>query len=179
MMALSIYNVSWRRKYGNIFFVFSILLAVHTIPAAYGMNALPLRILFVFTCVWVIVSAVFGFYTLSNYDADPVKAEKHLRIEYGLITLGAWGAGFAEFSGITAKFVHKYKTGAWQTFGPDPDPAFGHSVYDIVPESVGVWIFMLTLVFVWLAWPMMLLDLPKESNMGVLASKAVRAKKRT
>lgn len=160
MMALTIYNVSWRRKYGNIFFVFSILLGVHTIPSALGMHAIPLRILFTFTCVWVIVSAVCGFFTLAKYDEDPVKAEKHLRIEYGLITLGAWGAGFAEFTGITAKLIYKFQHGEWKVYSTSPDPDWGKSIYFRFPESVGVWIFMLTLVFVWLAWPMWLLKLP-------------------
>lgn len=146
----------------NIFFTFSILLGVHTIPSALGMHALPLRILFVFTCLYVITAAIFGYFTLAKYDENPVKAEKHLRIEYGLITFGAWGAGFAEFTGITSKLIARYQNGKWNTYGTMPDPDWGKSIYFKLPESVGVWIFMLTLVFVWIAWPMMLLKLPEN-----------------
>lgn len=162
MMALTIYNVAWRRKYGNIFFTFSILLGVHTIPSALGMHALPLRILFTFTCLLVITAAVFGFFTLANYEENPVKAEKHLRIEYGLITFAAWGAGFAEFTGIAPKLIYRFKNGAWKTYATSPDPDWGKSIYFRFPESVGVWIFMLTMVFVWMVWPMMLLSLPEQ-----------------
>ena len=38
MMAMSLVKTAWRRKYGNYFFTFAILLSVHTIPAAWKMG---------------------------------------------------------------------------------------------------------------------------------------------
>lgn len=159
MMALSLIKTSWRRKYGWYYFTCSILLAVHTVPAAMGMNKKPLQILFTFTCVWVFVSAVFGYRTLKNYDKDPVKAEKELLIEYSLITLGAYGAGFAEFTGIGAKIKYRLAEGVWKTYGDLPDPKFGHSVYDLLPEKVGMTIFFAWMAAVWFYVPIKILKI--------------------
>jgi len=159
MMALSLIKTKWRRKYGWWFFTSTNLLAFHTIPAAWGMNKKPLQYLFTFTCVWCIVSAFFGYKTLKNYDKDPVKAEKHLLIEYSLITLGAYGAGFAEFSGIGAKVKYRLAEGVWKHYGDTPDPKFGHSVYDMLPEKVGMTIFFVWMAIVWFLWPVKLLKI--------------------
>lgn len=157
MMALSLVKTKWRRKYGWWFFTITNLLAWHTIPAAWAMNKKPLQYLFTFTCVWCIVSALFGYRTLQNYDKDPVKAEKHLLIEYSLITLGAYGAGFAEFTGIGAKVKYRLAEGVWKHYGDTPDPKFGHSVYDLLPEKVGMTIFFAWMAVVWFFWPIKLL----------------------
>jgi len=62
-------------------------------------------------------TSLFGYRTLKFYDIDPVKHEKHLLIEYGLVTLGAYGAGFAESSiGILTKFMFKAETGAFKVY---------------------------------------------------------------
>ena len=122
-----------------VFFTFTNLLAFHTIPAAWGINKKPLQYLFTFTCVWCIVSAYFGYRTLQNYDKDPVKAEKHLLIEYSLvITLRTYGAGFAEFTGIGVKVKYRLAEGVWKHYSDTPDPKFGHSIYDILPKKVGM-----------------------------------------
>lgn len=89
MMAMSLVKQAWRRKYGYYFFSFAILLGTHTLPASWVMPQLPLRILFLCTCALVMVNGVLGLRTLANYDRDPVKAEKDLAMEYGLITLGS------------------------------------------------------------------------------------------
>ena len=99
-----------------VFFTFTNLLAFHTIPAAWGINKKPLQYLFTFTCVWCIVSAFFGYRTLRDYDKDSVKAEKYLLIEYSLITLGAYGAGFVEFTGIGAKVKYRLAEGVWKHY---------------------------------------------------------------
>jgi hypothetical protein len=114
--------------------------------------------LFTFTCVWCIVSAFFGYRTLRDYDKDSVKAEKYLLIEYSLITLGAYGAGFVEFTGIGAKVKYRLAEGVWKHYGDTPDPKFGHSVYDILPEKVGMTIFFAWMAIVWFLWP---IKLPK------------------
>ncbi len=174
MMALSLIKTKWRKKYGNYFFFFAVCLSVHTVPAAMMMPQIPLRILFTFTCVWVFVSAIFGFKTLREYDQDPVKAEKHLTIEYALITLGAYGAGFAEFTGIGAKIKYRLQTGEWKQYGDTPSPLFGHTFYDKLPEKVGMTFFFVFISIVWFWWPIKIAkidtDVPATSgkNSGVV-----------
>mmetsp|Transcript_11805 Transcript_11805/g.17596 ORF Transcript_11805/g.17596 Transcript_11805/m.17596 type:complete len:284 (+) Transcript_11805:143-994(+) len=171
MMALTMIKTSWRRKYGNYFFTFAILLGVHTLPAAWTMGYSPdgpstkpfLKYLFTFTCVWCIVAALFGYRTLKNYDKDPAAAEKALAIEYGLITLGAYGAGFAEFTGIASKFMYKMEHGVFKTY-PELDPLFGHSFYDIIPEKYGMTIFFAWVAIIWFWWPIKLLQ--PDLNVG-------------
>lgn len=159
MMAMSLVKTAWRRKYGNYFFTFAILLSVHTIPAAWkmGPNKDFLKYLFTFTCIWCLVAAIFGFRTLKNYELDPLKAEKELAWEYGLITLGAYGAGFAEFSGIIAKFLYKAEHGVFKAY-TELDPLFGNSIYDKIPECVGMTFFFAWVGIVWFWWPINLLE---------------------
>lgn len=165
MMALSLIKTKWRKQYGKWFFSFAILLGAHTIPAAMGMNQLPLRILFTFTCLWVITAAVFGFRTLATYDEDPDKAEWHLLIEYSLVTLGAYGAGFAEFTFLFFKIKYRLTTGAWRTYPNHPDPKFGHSLYDLLPEKVGMFIFWAWFAVFWFFWPIKLLVIDTDVSM--------------
>eukprot|EP00985_Skeletonema_marinoi_P032552 scaffold39171_cov195-Skeletonema_marinoi.AAC.2 len=123
-----------------------------------GLNTKPfLKYLFTFTCVWCIVAALFGYRTLKNYGKDPVAAEKALAIEYGLITFGAYGAGFAEFTGIASKFMYKMEHGVSMTY-PELDPLFGHSFYDILPEKYGMTIFFAWVAIVWFWWHIKLLQ---------------------
>ena len=109
------------------------------------MNTTFTKYLFTFTCLWVITASLFGYRTLKNYDKDPVAAEKALAWEYGLVTLGAYGAGCSESIGILSKFMFKAKNGYFRDYGSTPDPKFGNSVYDLLPERVG-----LTFFFVWM-----------------------------
>lgn len=159
MMALSLIKKSWRKKYGYYFFTFAICLAVHSVPAALMMPQLPLRILFTFTCAWVFAAAVFGFITLRNYDEDPEKAERHLLIEYGLISFGAYGAGFAEFTGIAAKIRFRLAEGYWTSYGDSPDPRFGHTVYNLLPEKYGMTFFFVFISIYWFYWPIKLVEI--------------------
>lgn len=163
MMALSLVKTAWRKKYGNYFFFFAVCLSVHTVPAAILMPQLPLRILFTFTCVWVFVSAIFGFKTLREYDTlGPEKAEHHLLIEYSLITLGAYGAGFAEFTGIFSKIKYRLSTGEWRQYGDVPHPLFGHTLYDKLPEKVGMTFFFVFITIVWFWWPIKIVSIDTD-----------------
>jgi len=159
MMALTLIKTAWRKKYGYYFFTFSILLGVHTLPAAWTMGAAFTKYLFTFTCVWVITASLFGYRTLQFYNTNPVKHEKHLLIEYSLITVGAYGAGFAESIGILSKFIYKAEIGEFREYPDTPDPLFGHSIYDLAPEKVGLTIFFAWAAVFWFWWPIKLLDI--------------------
>ena len=156
MIALPLLKTAWRRQYGYVTFTFAILLGVHTLPAALEHD---LRIPFGFTCIYVIITAIFGLRTLRDYDKDPVAAEKHLAVEYYIIAFGAWGAGFAEILlGIIPNMIKHAKDGVWPPSNYEgPHPLAGETAYDIVPESVGHTVFFILVAVVWLAWPMYLL----------------------
>ena len=160
MMALSLIKQGWRRKYAVPYFVFSIVLGAHTLPAALAMDGAFQRYLFTATCAWVIASAIWGFFTLRAYDTDPDRAEKHLLIQYSLITLGAYGAGFAEFNQIGRNVVNRIRSGIWPEFGALPHPDAGHTVYDIPPELLGYLLSFAWVAAIWIVWPL------KSRNQG-------------
>jgi hypothetical protein len=121
--------------------------------------------LFTATCLWVIASAICGFFTLRDYDKDPAKGDRHLSWQYSLITLGAFGAGFAESIGIHAKFVAHAATGSWPHFNNDePHAKWGKTLYNVLPEKVGMTIFLVWVAAVWFAWPLMLLKIDPNPN---------------
>ena len=157
MMALSLIKPAWRKKYGIYFFSFSLCLALHTVPAAVNNRSLALRFLFTFTCFFVSVSALCGFKTLYDYDKDPEQAEKNLFLEYCVISFGAYGAGFAESTGIAMKFIEKFKTGTFPVYNI-PDPLYGKLLYSKIPEKYGLALFFIFTGIVWLYWPLTLLD---------------------
>jgi hypothetical protein len=156
MIALPLLNRTWRRQYGYITFTFAILLGLHTLPAALEHD---LWIPFGFTCLYVIVTAIFGFRTLRNYNNDPARSEKHLEVEYYIIAFGAWGAGFAEILlGIIPNMIKHAKDGVWPPSNfVGPNPLAGKTAYDILPESVGYTAFLILVAVFWVAWPMHLL----------------------
>ena len=135
------------------------------------MNTTFTKYLFTFTCVWVITASLFGYRTLKNYDKDPVAAEKALAWEYGLVTLGAYGAGFAESIGILTKFMFKADNGYFRDYGNTPDPKFGHSVYDLLPERVGLTFFFVWMGIFWFWWPVKLLEIDTTTNATRSSSK--------
>jgi hypothetical protein len=153
MMALSLLRPPLRRRWGPWFFPFSILLGAHTLPAAWMMDGAFRKYLFTATCVMVIGAAIFGLLTLRRYEREP-KAEKHLLVAYSLITLGAYGAGFAEFYQIGSNAVARLRTGIWPEFGPLPHPLSGLTPYDALPEILGWTVFALWMAVVWIALPL-------------------------
>ena len=159
MMALSLVKPAWRKKYGKYFFFFTLCLGMHTLPAAVNTPTLSLRYLFTFTCFFVSFPAIYGFKTLNDYDKDPVRAEKHLFIEYCLITFGTYGAGYAEFTGIAMKFIFKWRNGYFEDFGDQPDPLYGKLIYSQIPEKCGLTLFFVFTAIVWIYWPLKILQI--------------------
>lgn len=159
MMALSLVKPAWRKKYGKYFFSFTLCLGIHTFPAAVNTPSPALRFLFTFTCFFVSIPAMYGFKTLHDYDKDPIQAEKHLFIEYCLITFGAYGAGFAEFTGLAIKFIYRFRNGEYQDFGNKPDPLYGKLIYSKLPEKYGLTLFFIFTAIVWIYWPLKILDI--------------------
>jgi hypothetical protein len=163
MMTLAIIDGSYRKRFGRYFFAFGFLLGLHTIPAAVTMNAVSLKILFTFTCLLTMTASVFGYRTLRNYKGEfDAKAERHLAIEYGIVTFCAYGAGFAEFTGIFSRVKFRLANGYWRSYGDTPDPKFGHGLYCMLPESVGMTIFVGIVIVFWVWWPIKLLKIKND-----------------
>jgi hypothetical protein len=153
MMAFALVRPRLRRRFGPLFFPFAILLGAHTVPAAWMMDGAFRKYLFTATCVLVIGAALFGLVVLRRYERDPPAAEKRLLIAYSLITLGAYGAGFAEFYQIGSNAIARLRTGLWPDFGALPHALAGNTPYDRIPEAIGWTVFVLWIAIVWLAWP--------------------------
>ena len=171
MMVLSLINNAWRKKYGIYYFTITILLGVHAFPAAwttmyaadteYAKNT-PFM---VFTCLMVITTALFGLYTLKTYDNNPILAEKRLLVEYYIITFCALSSGLAKLNGLIEKFLFKMKNGVYIEYGNTPDPLFGHSVYDLIPETFGLAFFLAFTAIVWIWWPIKILQDNADATM--------------
>ena len=164
MMVLSLINDTWRKRYGFYYFAFTILFGVHAIPAAwttqYAANTRYASSwgIMVFVCIMVIAAALLGFYTLKTYDTNPIVAEKRLLIAYSVITFGSLAAGGAEAREIAFAFVYKMKNGVYKDYLTTPDPLFGHSVYDLIPETFGLSFFCAFTTIVWFWWPIKILQ---------------------
>ena len=162
------------KKYGIYYFAFTILFGVHAIPAAwtvmYAANPEYAKLygVMVFDCLMVITAALFGLYTLKNYDNDPIKAEKNLLIEYSIITCGALGGGCLEGLGVIFNFLYKTNNGVYKDYGNTPDPLFGHTVYDLISETFGLVFFCAFAAIVWFCWPIKILqDHANETSFGI------------
>jgi hypothetical protein len=153
MMAFSLVRPALRRKHGLLFFVSAILLGLHTLPAAWLMDGAFKKYLFTATCVEVIGAAIFGLVVLRNYERFQPSSEKYLLISFSLITLGAYGAGFAEFTQIGKNVIAYLRTSVWPDFGALPHPLSGNTPFDRVPETVGFAVFVLWMVVVWVVLP--------------------------
>ena len=173
MMALSLINSTWRKKYGIYYFAITILFGVHAFPAAWttmyaaDTEYAKLTGIMVFTCLIVITTALFGLYTLKTYDSNPILAEKRLLVEYSIITFCALSSGLGKLFGLIYKFLFKMKNGVYIDYGNTPDPLFGHSLYDLIPETFGLAFFCAFTAIVWIWWPIKILqDHADESSFG-------------
>jgi hypothetical protein len=153
MMALTVLRPPLRRRWGPVFFPFAIILGAHTLPAAWMMDSAFRKYLFTATCLWVIGAALFGLVVLARYERFQPSSEKYLLICYSLITLGAYGAGFAEFYQIGKNTLARISEGAWPDFGPLPHALAGLTPYDAAPRSAGLVVFVLWILLIWMALP--------------------------
>ena len=153
MMALPVLRAPLRRRWGPVFFPFAIILGVHTLPAAWMIESPLRKYIFTVTCLYVIGAAIFGLVVLSRYERFQPSSEKYLLICYSLVTFGAYGAGFAEFLQIGKNIAARMKDAVWPDFGSIPHPMAGQTPYDLVPAAVGLVVFVLWIVLVWIALP--------------------------
>lgn len=163
MASLSFINSGWRKKYGWLFFAFSLIFGLHNIPAGITMRQSIFKYLLNFSVYLVIVSALWGFYTLKNYDNNPTKAEKYLLFQYSAILFCNSGA-IIEFKGVISKFFYRINTGSFEDYGNTPNPFTGKSVYDLIPESFGLGFFLIFFAIVWIWLPVQILQVRTDKT---------------
>lgn len=161
MMVLTLIRKAWRKKYCKPFFIFAILEGIHAIPASL-VNDAGLTPLFLFACALLIGSGVWGLKTNQEYDHDPSKAEKNLLIQYSIVAGVNSAAAFLETPKIIEAFKYHDENGVWKNFGDAPHKSFGHTLYDTLPEKVGMGVFLIFCTTVWFIWPLLLLNVEKE-----------------
>jgi len=134
VLTLSTLTIVWpqiRKRFGYSFFILAFILGAHTFPSTLLVSPFPKLVLFAFTAVGVMICSLIGFGTLifQNKIKEPY-VERIILACYIIISIGACGAGMAEFYSIFSRSMKKQSLGYWPSDGPRPDPMTGHSVYD-------------------------------------------------
>jgi len=158
MMILTLIHKEWRNKYCKPFFCFAILEGFHALPAALCNDA-GLAPLFLFACVALVGSGVWGLKTNLEYAENPTKAEKHQLIQYTTIAVINSFAAFLETPNIIKAFKAHNQKGVWTDYGDEPHKLVGHTLYDTLPEKVGMTVFLGFCFAVWFVWPLYLIDI--------------------
>ena len=172
MMILTLIRKKWRKKYCVPFFCFSIVHGIHSFPAAIINDSLFLRILFIVACVGLIGSGLWGLKTNRDYEQDRVKGDLHLLICYIIIAVINSVAAVLEGNNIFVAYRGK-DNGVFELteYGDEPHKRFGNTLYDALPEKVGMAVFLGFVFAVWFVWPMYLLQVGKDDSEEVVAKK--------
>ena len=171
MMILTLVKKSWRKKYCVPFFWFSIFEGIHAVPASL-INDAGFMPLFMVACTLLIGSGIYGLITNSKYAEDPEKAEKTIFILYVIITVVNSFAGILEAPNIVSAFSYKADHGEFLSYGDEPKPIFGHTIYDKFPENIGLTVFLAFTFGAWFVWPLLLVNLdiePAKKGRGLYA----------
>jgi hypothetical protein len=163
MMILTLIKTQWRKKYCVPFFCFAIIEAFHTFPATLINDSAFLVVLFMVACALLLGMGIWGLQTKRTYDEDPAKAEKYFFIQYLTITIVNASAAVLELPNILTAFSDHSKNGVWTNYGDEPHRRVGHTVYDMLPEKVGMTIFVVFAGAVWFIWPLYLLAIKKPN----------------
>jgi hypothetical protein len=158
LTALTLINKSWRLKYGKYFFIAGFILGLHSVPASI-LQVGVMYWVFMFANVMCMGLSIWGWVTLRDYDKDPIKADRNLMIQYGVICAIASTAAFLEITNILKRFSYKREHGEFEVVSDIPHPLYGNTFYDNFPESIGLAIFSVWVVVVMFAWPIGLLNL--------------------
>lgn len=152
MAAATIVFPKFRRQYSAPFFIFSIILGAHTMPATLLVSPLPKVALFSFTAVGVMFCGVLGLLTIWFYDRiGEHHAERLLIACFTIITIGSCGAGMAEFGQIFSNIDSHAETGEWPLIsGNRPSPNSGRTVFDGDSLETFGWVWAcLWIIIVW------------------------------
>jgi hypothetical protein len=158
MMILTLVKETWRKKYCKPFFWFAIIEGVHAIPASL-INDSGFTPLFLFACALLIGMGIWGLETNKRYIENEARAEKLLFIQYTVVTLVNCFAALLESLQMIKAFKSKTAEGTFHDTGDEPHRLFGHTLYDALPEKVGMTLFLGFTFVVWFIWPLLLLDL--------------------
>lgn len=163
MVILTIINAERRRKYCMPFFIFSIFMGLHTLPAAL-INDGGFATLFTFACSLLIGSGIWGIHTKMNYSKDPKTAEKNLLTQYVIVTVVNIGAAFLEAPNIMKAFSGRDENGNFHVTSEEPHKFVGNTLYDKLPEKVGMTYFLLLTIIGWGLWPLYLTNIAEKKK---------------
>jgi hypothetical protein len=157
MMILTLLNKKWRRKYCVPFFWFGIIEGIHAFPICY-INDSKMRMLFILACFLLVIPGIWGLHTNKTYAKNPERAEKHLLIQYILLTITNAAGGVLEMPRIIGAFKYHSEHNEWESFGDKPHKKVGNTPFDKYGPSKEIWlvIFVLYCVAVGIFWPLSL-----------------------
>jgi hypothetical protein len=129
------------------------------VPASILQEKAFLYWLFMFANVLCMGCSIWGLFSLTNFDKDPIKAHKHLMIQYVAICVAAGGAAAFEVLNIVIAFIYYGENGVFKSFGDAPRPLTGKTFYDNFPEWIGLVLFLVWVAVAGFTWPIGLLNL--------------------
>jgi len=115
-------------------------------------------------CILLIGSGIYGLYTIHKYPEASEETDKTLFILYVIVTIVNFGAGVLEGPNIMKAFTYKDEHGVYLNYGEEPYPIVGHTVYDKLPEKVGLVVFLAITICTWFIWPLYLVNLVDEKK---------------
>jgi hypothetical protein len=177
MMIFTLIKKSWRKRYCKPFFWFAIIEGVHALPASL-INDAGLTPLFLFACALLIGMGSWGLVTEKRYFENEARAEKNLLIQYIVVTIVNCFAAFLETPNIISALKSKSADGTFLNYGDEPHRLVGHTLYDALPEKVGMTIFLGFTFVVWFIWPLLLLQIPHQSEENDRVDEATRLLKK-
>jgi hypothetical protein len=159
LTALSLINKSWRHKYGKYFFIAAFILGLHSVPASVLQDTAFMYWLFMIANLTCMGLSIWGWFTLRDYAKDPIKADKHLMIQYAVICTIAFAAAVLEIMNIMGRFSYFWENGEFEVVSDKPHELYGNTFYDKFPAWFGLVFFWVWVVVVMFAWPIGLLNL--------------------
>ena len=157
MMILTLLNKKWRKKFCVYFFYFGIVEGIHAFPICY-INDSPMRMLFILACFLLVIPSIWGLHTNKTYAKNPEKAEKHLLIQYTILTVTNAFGGVLEMPRIVRALNYHSQHNEWESFGDKPHRSVGNTFFDKYGprKEIGLLIFVLYCVAVGILWPLSL-----------------------
>ena len=145
--------------------------SIHGLPAGWTTEDIFKRYLFTIVSLLVIITSLFGYHTLWNYDEDPVSSEKRLAAEYRYITYACYAAAIVEVLAITKNVIYRASHGEWENRGSELPPYWRETIYDQLPESCGMAFFFAFVAVFWIWWPIKNLCLKNDEICETSTSK--------
>jgi hypothetical protein len=160
MSVLAMTNKMYRKTYGKVFFLITIVHGLHTLPASVINDSTFLVVLFAAACILEALLSVWGLNVLASYNKDPAGSDDKLSKQYLGITCINAAAAVLEVPQINKALAFKAENGYFQAYYENKHhPRFGNTIYDLLPEKVGFGLTIAAICGFWIVWPIMLVSI--------------------